>query len=502
MKNLLVIKAFILLGLLLLVGCQPTALQPTKTHAITQSPPGAGPQAVAEVTFINNAGFLITSGDDKILIDAFHVGSPYGGSSPPEEVLHQMIQGVPPFDGIDIMLITHEHSDHFSSQYVNEFMQNNPDVILVSNKVVVDRMLSIDANLEDRMIAIELGEGETQRLVAADIELEALYIDHGIPDLVNLGFIIYLPYVNLFHSGDLSADDVSVSDVLAFEFQKKRIDVAFLPLYMFEDMEYYGHIEVGVKAKYLIPMHYSYKDQTPFWVEYDYSNAILFSDSMETWELLSETTSEAPLGEIVSFTAEDGTRIYGTLTGGGETVVILAHQGDANQTSWQSFAQSLVDEDFTALTFDFRGGGQSGGKRVIAEVVYDLNAALAFLRERGYEKIICVGASLGGTSCLRAALDDGLEGLVVFASTLSVGSPTSVHPDELAQLNIPKLFLTASDDKDFVVNDINKMYDNSPEPKELYIFHGRSEHGTDLFDTDVAEELTEVLLRFITGLVE
>jgi alpha/beta superfamily hydrolase len=267
---------------------------------------------------------------------------------------------------------------------------------------------------------------------------------------------------------------------------------------MFEDNEYYGHIEVGVKAKYLIPMHYSYKDQTPFWVENSYPNTILFSDSMETWELLLDTTSEA-LGEIVSFTAEDGTRLYGTLIGDGEPAVILAHQGNRNQTSWHTFAQLLADEGFTALTFDFRGGGQSGGKRVIGQVIHDLNAAVAFLRERGYQEIVCVGASLGGTACLRAALDDGLVGLVVFASTLSVGAPTETKTDELADLNIPKLFLSASDDT-MVVTDINRMYEYSIEPKELHIFQDMSEHGTDLFDTNVGDELTDILLTFIKGL--
>lgn len=107
---------------------------------------------------------------------------------------------------------------------------------------------------------------------------------------------------------------------------------------------------------------------------------------------------------------------------------------------------------------------------------------------------------MGGTSCLRAVLDNDLVGLVVFASTLTQGEPTSVRIEELANLSIPKLFLTAENDGARVTRDIQVMYESSPEPKELYIFEGRSEHGTDLFDTDVGDELTDLLLTFITGL--
>ncbi len=515
MKNLNIFSVGILTGMLLLTRCQPTESQTTETLVGTSSPPETDSRAAAEITFIDNAGFLITSGEYKILIDALFDADVYS-SSTPEEILRQMIEGDPPFDGVDLILITHDHTDHFWPDYVLEFMQNNPGPILVSTKAVVDHMMTKDASLEDRMIPIDLAEGETEELVAAGIELEALNISHGIPDLINLGFIINLPEVKLFHTGDMSAEDVNLSDLMTFGLHRKRIDVAFLPLYLFEDVKFQAHIEQGIQAKHLIPMHYPC-DEPPLAILENFPEAILFSDSLEVWELpLEQTTvlvsgenasgtiSESSLGEIVTFTTEEEIPLSGILMGEGEVAVILAHQGTypADQTTWQPFAQVLANEGFTVLTFDFRGRGQSGGRFVAPYLINDVNAAIAYLRERGYEKIICAGASMGGTSCLRAALDDELLGVVVFASTLSLGDPTSVRIEELTNLSIPKLFLTGEKDSVRVVRDIEAMYENSPEPKEIHIFEGMSQHGTDLFNTDVGDELTNLLLSFIKDLAD
>ncbi len=58
-------------------------------------------------------------------------------SSPPGRILQQAIDGEPPFDGVDLLLITHDHPDHYSPELVLTFMQNNPETMLVSSKSVV-----------------------------------------------------------------------------------------------------------------------------------------------------------------------------------------------------------------------------------------------------------------------------------------------------------------------------------------------------------------------------
>jgi pimeloyl-ACP methyl ester carboxylesterase len=218
----------------------------------------------------------------------------------------------------------------------------------------------------------------------------------------------------------------------------------------------------------------------------------------------STSTLISPSIEKVKFTTMDGLLLGGTLFGDGGAAVILAHQGTtgADQTTWHDFAQLLAESGFSALTFDFRGIGQSEGEIIYEKVGIDVNAAVKFLRDRGFDHIICVGASMGGTACIQAALDNDLFGLVVFASTMRAGARSdglSIEMDDLQALTLPKLFITAEEDGFLVVDHTKRMFEASPEPKELILLPG-SEHGTYLFATEVGDELTADLLAFLESI--
>lgn len=213
--------------------------------------------------------------------------------------------------------------------------------------------------------------------------------------------------------------------------------------------------------------------------------------------------SQIPI-ETVSFTTTDGINLAGTLFGDGEIAVILAHQGTpgANQSTWQSFANLLSEHGYTALTFDFRGVGQSEGKLQYGNLALDVSAAAQFLEERGYRKILCVGASMGGTACIRAAQDHTFDGLVILASTMTAGSGANslrLTPDDLENLMQPKLFISAEKDFAAVVNDTKRMYELAPNPKNILFLLG-GQHGTNLFNTDSGEELSAAMLRFIENI--
>jgi WD40 repeat protein len=205
--------------------------------------------------------------------------------------------------------------------------------------------------------------------------------------------------------------------------------------------------------------------------------------------------------ETVTFTTEDNVALSGTLFGNGKIAVILAHQGTpgTNQTAWHPFARLLSEHGYAALAFDFRGVGQSAGKLLYGNLAMDVSAAAQFLQNRGYQKIVCIGASMGGTACIRAAQDHTFIGLIALASTMAVGSgAVSMHltPGDLGNLTQPKLFISANGDYGVVVGDTKRMYELSPDPKNLLLLPG-TQHGTNLFDTDVEEELSAVMLRFI-----
>ena len=56
------------------------------------------------------------------------------------------------------------------------------------------------------------------------------------------------------------------------------------------------------------------------------------------------------------------------------------------------------------MTFDFRGHGRSGGLSTMGDrEIQDLNVAVAYARELGYQRIAAVGFSMGASVVLRHA---------------------------------------------------------------------------------------------------
>jgi len=217
----------------------------------------------------------------------------------------------------------------------------------------------------------------------------------------------------------------------------------------------------------------------------------------------SPTVTSIPF-ENVNFITEDKVTLAGTLFGNGKIAVILAHQGTprADQTTWQPFAQMLAERGYSALTFDFRGVGQSEGVLGYGDLRKDVKAAAQFLRGRGYSQIVCVGASMGGTACIYNAARDEYMGLIVLASTMMAGrgiDTLTITDEDLAKLTLPKLFITAERDNYSVVRDTKRMAELSPNPKAFILLPG-ARHGTDLFNTDSGEKLTASMLEFLDNL--
>lgn len=205
--------------------------------------------------------------------------------------------------------------------------------------------------------------------------------------------------------------------------------------------------------------------------------------------------------EDVAFTAEDGIALVGKLyTAESEIAVVLAHMATNDQTAWTPFAEQLANAGYTVLTFNFRGYEPSGGADVMDQMSRDTRAAVEFLEAKGYARIVCVGASMGGTACLRTAADVELAGLIVISSPRTFGgSETRVGTHELVNMKLPKLFIASENDR-ASAESINLMYQTVPDPKQIKIFTGTATHGMDLLNEPTGDEFRNLLLEFLEGL--
>jgi pimeloyl-ACP methyl ester carboxylesterase len=201
--------------------------------------------------------------------------------------------------------------------------------------------------------------------------------------------------------------------------------------------------------------------------------------------------------EEVTFTTEDGVEIAATIFGEGDIALLMMHmgKGHAAQKSWHPFARLAAEQGFTALTLDLRGRGESGGEMHPPKMILDARAGIELLRQRNFSRFACLGASMGGTTCLRLALDGDLEGAVVISSTQSVGGDNGVSAPDLRALTIPKLYIYGVRDA-IIPGDMELMFRNSAEPKQL-ITYDHAAHGTDLLLSVYGDDMRRQLLAFL-----
>ncbi len=191
---------YVSLALFLLAGCSrdpatSTPIPPTPEFILLGEGEINADEPGIETTYICNEGFLIVSSDKKILVDALFEGHPDYGTIPPERRA-LMEKALPPFDEVDLVLVTHDHSDHFEWNVARKHLENNPQAILVSTEEATTELREL---FPDRVKAVNLEEGERAQFTLNEIELEAVGLVHTVP---HVGFIFTVDGKRFLHIGD------------------------------------------------------------------------------------------------------------------------------------------------------------------------------------------------------------------------------------------------------------------------------------------------------------
>jgi L-ascorbate metabolism protein UlaG (beta-lactamase superfamily) len=98
-------------------------------------------QKKIDITYIANSGFLIETSGKQILIDALFKQGWGNYLIPSDSIVSDIINQRDPFNNSTLMLITHNHGDHFDTAMVVAYLLNNSENLLIAPPLVNNAIL-------------------------------------------------------------------------------------------------------------------------------------------------------------------------------------------------------------------------------------------------------------------------------------------------------------------------------------------------------------------------
>jgi L-ascorbate metabolism protein UlaG (beta-lactamase superfamily) len=243
-------KALFRCGLLLVVAATGLGL------AAGNRVPSADKPAPLILTFIANEGVLLSTGAHKVLIDAIYE-KPYPDyRAPSADVLEKMMAGAPPFDGVDLLLITHNHADHFVAPLAAKFLAASAKTVCLAPADAVDalRKTSEWAAVEARVTALDLKIGAKDVREPKGIPVTAFRTLHSgdAESPMNVIYLFELDGWRVFHEGDSRGKP---EDYRGFGLELQPIDLALVHYWFPLDPVASMYLQKDLNLKHIALMH-------------------------------------------------------------------------------------------------------------------------------------------------------------------------------------------------------------------------------------------------------
>lgn len=239
--------------------------------------------------------------------------------------------------------------------------------------------------------------------------------------------------------------------------------------------------------------------------------------SEETPAPAEPTQSAQPMApESVTLKAADGVEVFGELypvkQDKPRPLILLFHQAGSNAGEYADIAPRLQTLGYNALTIDQRSGGDMwerenrtvkahGKSTSYLEAYPDLQAALAWGKDKGYPRIMAWGSSYSAALVFKLAADHGdeLHAILSFAPGEYIKGEKGAVAGWASKVSVPIYVTSATGDE---VPAAKAILDASPastkrqyEPKNGV--HGSSTLRTDR-NPDGAEENWSAVVGFLS----
>jgi L-ascorbate metabolism protein UlaG (beta-lactamase superfamily)/ketosteroid isomerase-like protein len=189
----------------------------------------AAPREPLGLAFIANAGVLISAGDRKVMIDGLFDKPNPEYRAPAPDVLARIMKGEPPYDGVDLVLVTHDHPDHFDAALAARYLAAFPRAVLLAPADAVESLRKAAgdwASIGPRAVALDLGIGGQTEKNVAGIPVKAFRTPHGkLESPMNIMYLLELRGRRVFHEGDSPGN---VDEYGRFGLGREPIDLALV----------------------------------------------------------------------------------------------------------------------------------------------------------------------------------------------------------------------------------------------------------------------------------
>ena len=206
-------------------------------------------------------------------------------------------------------------------------------------------------------------------------------------------------------------------------------------------------------------------------------------------------SDQTPAPKIVDLTAKDGTKLkatYYAATQPGPGVLLL-HQCNQNQKTWEELATQLTGAGIHVMTLDYRGYGDSEGTpardipkeqwhKILTETwPGDVDMALDYLESQPCVARHIIG--VGGASCSvnqsiqAASRHPEVRSLVLLSGATDYAGRAFLRRSD----KLPILFVAADDDEDSAASLMQWLFTLSKNTGSRYVHYQNGGHGTALF---------------------
>jgi len=239
-----------------------------------------------EITALANCGYFLKSGEFSVLIDAF-LRDPVGNyAGLPTEVYRQLVRAQPPFDGLTVVLVSHDHPDHVQFKALEKFLKANKRAQLLTSPQVI-KAFQAEANdfeaVKRSVTGIKTTRGVPQELMQDEMSVTFMELAHAgqrEARVVNLGHLIQMGGLKILHVGDAEATQANFA---GYHLADQDLDVAFIPYWYFGSEAGRQIIDEELPARIRIATHVPPEDwdKLKAMLDQDYPDVILFKEALE-----------------------------------------------------------------------------------------------------------------------------------------------------------------------------------------------------------------------------